>query len=143
MTRTDGIPQTAKGYSPSPRPTYDVPTLVTRRDVRRHIWGDLETGYVADWIYASGSKLHTIVFGLAAGRSFKHSPSYRTIFGADEVLYVASGTMSLANPGIQIESTQRSPLRVLVERTGVSPRPSRIRAGLLAIRRALGGVVQR
>ncbi len=98
MTRTDGIPQTAKGYSPSPRPTYDVPTLVTRRDVRRHIWGDRETGYVADWIYASGSKLHTIMFGLAAGRSFKHSPAYRTIFGADEVLYVASGTMSLANP---------------------------------------------
>jgi hypothetical protein len=66
--------------------------------VRRHIWGDRESGYVADWIYASGSKLHTIMFGLAAGRGFRHSPAYRTIFGADEVLYVASGTMSLANP---------------------------------------------
>lgn len=99
MTSTTNATQTTPpGYSPSPRPAYERPTLITRRDVRRHIWGDREAGYVADWVYASGSKLHMIMFGLAAGRSFKHSPAYRTIFGADETLLVQSGTMALTNP---------------------------------------------
>ena len=31
--------------------------------------------------------------GLAPGRWFKHSPSFRTVFAADEVLYVLQGAM--------------------------------------------------
>jgi quercetin dioxygenase-like cupin family protein len=53
---------------------------------------------VADWIYVSSDKIHQLVFGLPAGGSFKHSDAYRTIFAADEVLYVLEGTMVLANP---------------------------------------------
>jgi mannose-6-phosphate isomerase-like protein (cupin superfamily) len=86
------------GYSPSPRPTYDVPTLVRRSDVQRHIWGDRESGLVADWLYASTSRLHVLLFGLAPGKWFRHSPAYRTVFGADELLYVLSGAMLVANP---------------------------------------------
>lgn len=89
---------TAPGYTPSPRPTYQRPTLVRRDDVQTHTWGDRETGLVADWIYASTDKLHCIVFGLAAGGSFRHSPAYRTVFGADEVLTVLAGTMVAVNP---------------------------------------------
>lgn len=85
-------------YTPSPRPTYDAPTLISRSSVRRHIWGDAESGLVADWLYASTNKLHVILFGLAAGKAFRHSPAYRTVFGADEVLYVLSGSMLATNP---------------------------------------------
>ena len=88
----------AKGYSPSPRPTYDRPTLITTDTVRRHVWGDRETGLVADWIYASTERIHVLQFGVAADGGFRHSPAYRTVFGADEVLHVVSGTMVAANP---------------------------------------------
>ena len=85
-------------YAPSPRPTYDAPTLIHHLTVRRHIWGDAESCLVADWLYASTDKLHVLQFGLAPGKWFRHSPSYRTIFGADEVLFVLSGSMLASNP---------------------------------------------
>ena len=53
---------------------------------------------MADWIYVSSSKIHQLVFGLAPGGAFRHSDNYRTIFAADEVLYVLSGVMVLSNP---------------------------------------------
>ncbi len=66
--------------------------------MRRHIWGDVESRRVADWLYASTDKLHVLLFGLAAGKWFKHSPAYRTVFGADEVLFVLGGSMLASNP---------------------------------------------
>src|ERR1700738_701958 len=88
----------SSGYKPSPRPTYEVPTLIRRSDGKRHVWGDQESGLVADWLYASTDKLHVLLFGLAPGKWFKHSPAFRTVFGADEVLYVLSGAMLATNP---------------------------------------------
>lgn len=85
-------------YSPSPRPTFDRPTAIPYRDVTRHIWGDPIAGEVSDWIYASTGNIHCLVFGLAPGQAFRHSPEFRTVFGADEVLEVLSGTMVVANP---------------------------------------------
>ena len=85
-------------YAASPRPTFDGPTPIPYAGVTRHLWGDPEAGEVADWIYASSDKIHQIVFGLAPGGAFRHSDAYRTVFAADEVLYVLSGTMILANP---------------------------------------------
>ena len=87
-------------YSPSPRPTFERPALISAQTVTRHVWGDEESGEVADWIFASTDRIHCLIFGLAPGGSFKHSPEYRTIFGADEVLTVLSGTLVLANPEV-------------------------------------------
>jgi mannose-6-phosphate isomerase-like protein (cupin superfamily) len=92
------LSETPSGYTPSPRPTYDAPTLVRRIDVKRHIWGDRESQLVADWLYASTDKLHVLMFGLAPGKCFKHSSAFRTVFRADEVLYVLSGSMLASNP---------------------------------------------
>jgi mannose-6-phosphate isomerase-like protein (cupin superfamily) len=85
-------------YAPSPRPVYDVPTHVVTSTVARHIWGDHEACEVADWIYASTQQIHALVFGLPPGGAFRHSPEFRTVFGADEVLTVLHGRMVLANP---------------------------------------------
>jgi quercetin dioxygenase-like cupin family protein len=85
-------------YRPSPRPTFNGPSAIPYASVTRHIWGDPEAGEVADWIYASTERVHALVFGLAPGAWFRHSPEFRTIFGADELLYVLRGTMVLANP---------------------------------------------
>ena len=86
------------GYAPSPRPTFDRPTLIRHRDATRHVWGDDEAGHVADLIYASTGGIHLLVFELPPGGAFLHSPEHRTVFGADEVLHVLEGTMVLANP---------------------------------------------
>ena len=86
------------GYSPSPRPTFDAPTRIAYADVTRHLWGDEASGRVADWIYVSSDKIHQLLFGLPPGGAFHHSDAFRTVFAADEVLYVLSGTMVLANP---------------------------------------------
>ncbi len=51
-----------------------------------------------DWIYVSSDQIHQLVFGMPPGDGFRHSPSFRTVFGADEVLHVLRGTMVIANP---------------------------------------------
>jgi quercetin dioxygenase-like cupin family protein len=87
-----------RAYSPSPRPNYTVPTAIRRSAVTRHLWGDEESGVVADLIYASTEAIHALVFILPPGGAFRHSEEFRTVFGADELLHVLSGTMRLANP---------------------------------------------
>ena len=63
-----------------------------------YIWGDKEAGNVKDWIYVSNNSLHQIIFGMKPGGNFKHSEQYRTIYGADELMYVLSGVLVIANP---------------------------------------------
>jgi quercetin dioxygenase-like cupin family protein len=86
------------GYRPSPRPSFDAPTVIRAADAVRHTWGDEEAGFVEDWIYVSSQRIHAIVFGLPPGGAFRHSESFRTVFAADELLYVLQGTLVLANP---------------------------------------------
>ncbi len=85
-------------YSASPRPTFEGPAHIPYESATRHLWGDAESGEVADWIYVSSDKIHQLVFGLPPGGWFRHSEAHRTIFAADEVFYVLSGTMVLCNP---------------------------------------------
>lgn len=85
-------------YKPSPRPTFDQPTHLRYAEVARHLWGDPVAGHVADWIYVSSSEIHQLVWGLPPFGAFRHSDEFRTIFGADLVYYVLSGTMVIGNP---------------------------------------------
>jgi len=85
-------------YKSSPRPTFDGPTPIPYASVTRHLWGDADSGEVADWIYVSSGKIHQLVFGLAPGGIFRHSDAFRTVFAADEIYYVLSGTMVINNP---------------------------------------------
>jgi quercetin dioxygenase-like cupin family protein len=86
------------GYRPSPRPSFDGPTVIRAADAVRHTWGDDGAGFVEDWIYVSSQLIHAIVFGLAPGGAFRHSEDFRTVFAADELLHVLQGTLALANP---------------------------------------------
>ena len=85
-------------YTSSPRPTFDGPTAIPYASVTRHLWGDADSGEVADWIYVSSDKIHQLIFGLPPGGVFRHSDGYRTVFAADEIYYVLSGTMVINNP---------------------------------------------
>jgi len=94
---SESTPDRPSGSS-SPRPTFDGPTHVRYGDATLHLWGDEGSGEVADWIYVSSDKIHHLVFGLAPGQAFGHTDTYRTIFAADELLYVLSGTLVFINP---------------------------------------------
>jgi quercetin dioxygenase-like cupin family protein len=86
------------GYRPSPRPSFDAPTAIRAADAVTHTWGDEDAGFVEDWIYVSSQRIHAIVFGLPPGGAFRHSEAFRTVFAADELLYVLGGTLVVANP---------------------------------------------
>jgi quercetin dioxygenase-like cupin family protein len=90
--------QSTSTYKASPRPTFERATPIYYADVTRHLWGDAASGEVADWIYVSSDKIHSILFGLPPRGWFRHSDSYRTIFGADLTYHVLSGVMVIANP---------------------------------------------
>ena len=85
-------------YKPSPKPNFHEPTHIKYKNMETYMWGDDEAGKVRDWIYVSNESLHQIIFGIEPGGNFKHSDQYRTIFGADELLYVLSGVLIINNP---------------------------------------------
>lgn len=72
------------------------PIRADRRLVR--LWGDDEAGWVNDWVYVSSERLYQIVLSMPPGASFRHSERNRTVFGADELYLVLTGTFALANP---------------------------------------------
>ena len=85
-------------YKPSPRPKFQGPTHIPFESTTLHLWGEEAGGQVPDWCYVSSEKIHQLIFGLPPGGAFRHSENYKTIFAADEVYYVLSGTLVLANP---------------------------------------------
>ena len=85
-------------YKPSPKPDFDKPTHIKYDSMETYIWGDDVAGKVKDWIFVSNLSLHQIIFGMEPRGNFKHSDQYRTIFGADELLYVLSGVLIINNP---------------------------------------------
>lgn len=84
--------------SASPRPTFEGPTHIRYEQATRHVWGDHTSGEVIDWIYVSSNKIHQLVFALPSGGTFRHSDTHRTVFAADELYYVLSGTLVISNP---------------------------------------------
>jgi mannose-6-phosphate isomerase-like protein (cupin superfamily) len=84
-----------KDFTPT---TYAGPTHIPYAAIPRRVWGDDESGEVFDWTYASTEKIQQLVFGMAPGGSFRHSDRFRTMFAADELYYVLSGTLVLNNP---------------------------------------------
>ena len=78
------------GYKPSPRPSFDVPTVLRADEVVHHTWGDSEAGLVEDWVYVSSQLIHAIVFGMpprphrpTAGRAKSDGLGERLVFYAE------------------------------------------------------------
>jgi quercetin dioxygenase-like cupin family protein len=80
------------------RPTFEAPTLIPRRNVALQLWGDEQSGEVADAIYVSNKVIHMMVFTMPPGGGFTHSEQFRTRFDADELYYVLSGELVINNP---------------------------------------------
>lgn len=80
------------------RPTFDGPTFIPKESRALQIWGDDETGEVADAIYVSNEKIHLMVFTVPPGGGFRHSADFRTRFDADELYHVLAGELVMSNP---------------------------------------------
>jgi quercetin dioxygenase-like cupin family protein len=82
------------------RPTVVTPPpgAVRAAEAALKLWGDEASGFVNDWIYVSNDNIQQLVFSLAPGARFGHSERHRTNLGADELFYVLSGVLVLANP---------------------------------------------
>ena len=87
----------SRPYNPSPRPTFDGPALIPCAGVTRHVWGDPAAGEVADSTTPRPSTCTPRVRA-AGGAQFPHSPEFRTMFGADEMLHVLRGRWCRAEP---------------------------------------------
>ena len=83
---------------PSPRPVFDAPTSIPYREATMHLWGDDDSGWVSDRIYASTEKVHQLELLIPSGGRFQHSENNRTYFAADEVFVVLEGVLAMANP---------------------------------------------
>jgi len=93
-----GRPPFDPGYHPSPRPTFEAPTAIPHAAAARHVWGDAQSGQVLDWIYVSSNRIHQLLFEIPVAGAFTHSDQHRTVFGADEVLYIVDGDVAFADP---------------------------------------------
>ena len=82
----------------SSRVTSVEPGPVRAGEALVRLWGDDEAGWVNDWVYVSSERLYQIVLSMPPGGSFRHSERNRTIFGADEVYLVLTGSFALVNP---------------------------------------------
>lgn len=98
MNSVGSASERTKPHIGSPRPSFDMPTKIARDSVTQFLWGDEQSGLVADWIYASTDRVHMLVYGLPRDGACRHSPNHRTIFGADVSYLVLEGTLALANP---------------------------------------------
>lgn len=88
----------ASEYMDEPLIGFNGPTLIPYASVTRHVWGDVEAGEVSDWTFLSTDKLTQLLFGMPPQGAFRHSENFKTIFAADELYFVLSGELVLANP---------------------------------------------
>ncbi|MFF0399877.1 hypothetical protein ACFYSJ_29560 [Streptomyces sp. NPDC005248] len=84
---------------PTPRPTYDHPTVIRQQDAVRHLWGDPNgSGHVSDQVYVSSADLHVLQFTLTPRGRYVHSAMNPTVFGADVAYVVLEGELVLIDP---------------------------------------------
>jgi len=83
---------------PTPRPDVTAPAVIRAGEAVEHRWGDAISGMVGDEVLLSSARLHALIFTLAPGARFGHSPENRTVFRADEVYLVLEGSLLAIDP---------------------------------------------
>lgn len=84
---------------PTPRPTFDHPTVIRHSEAVRHLWGDENgSGYVSDQVYVSSDDLHVLQYTLPPRGRYVHSAMNPTVFAADVAYVVLSGELTLIDP---------------------------------------------
>jgi quercetin dioxygenase-like cupin family protein len=74
------------------------PTAVRRADGQRFLWGDEQSGQVADVIYGRGDRISAVTFSLGPGHWFGASESWKPIYDQHRFYYVVHGTLAIHDP---------------------------------------------
>lgn len=91
---TTNAPKNApKGVTP-----FKGPTLVRYKDAARFLWGDRESGEVADVIYGRNEIIGSLMFILRPGAFFKSSSTWKSFFNQDRFYYVLKGELAVQDP---------------------------------------------
>ena len=72
--------------------------MVRRGDARRFLWGDEESGQVADLIYGRGERLSAVIFLLGPGHRFGASNDWKPLYDQHRFYYVVQGTFAVHDP---------------------------------------------
>jgi quercetin dioxygenase-like cupin family protein len=74
------------------------PTLVRQADAQRFLWGDEESGQVADLIYGRGERISAVIFMLGPGHGFGASEAWKPLYDQHRFYYVVQGTLAIHDP---------------------------------------------
>ena len=74
------------------------PAVVRQADAQRFLWGDEESGQVADLIYGRGERISAVIFLLGPGHWFGASEAWKPLYDQHRFYYVVRGTLAIHDP---------------------------------------------
>jgi quercetin dioxygenase-like cupin family protein len=74
------------------------PIAVRRSDGQRFLWGDEQSGQVADVIYGRGERISAVTFSLGPGHWFGASEAWKPLYDQHRFYYVVQGTLAIHDP---------------------------------------------
>lgn len=77
---------------------FDGPTIVRYQNATRFLWGDDQSGKVADIIYGRNERIASMVYKLRPGARFTTSDSWKTLFAQHRFYYVLRGELAVQDP---------------------------------------------
>jgi len=87
-------------YEPAPGVPrlFRGPIAVRRSDGQRFLWGDEQSGQVADVIYGRGERISAVTFSLGPGHWFGASEAWKPLYDQHRFYYVVQGTLAIYDP---------------------------------------------
>jgi quercetin dioxygenase-like cupin family protein len=74
------------------------PVVVRHAEAKRFLWGDEESGQVADLIYGRGERISAVIFTLGLGQWFGASKDWKPLYDQHRFYYVAQGSLAIHDP---------------------------------------------
>jgi mannose-6-phosphate isomerase-like protein (cupin superfamily) len=74
------------------------PVIVRQAEATRFLWGDEESGQVADLIYGRGERISAVVFSLGSGHWFGASEKWKPHYDQHRFYYVVQGQLTIRDP---------------------------------------------
>jgi quercetin dioxygenase-like cupin family protein len=76
----------------------DEPMLVRHGEATRFLWGDHESGQVADLVYGRGDRVSGFIYQLGPGHWFGASQTWKPLYDQHRFYYVVQGTLAIHDP---------------------------------------------
>lgn len=77
---------------------FKQPTLVRQAEAERFLWGDPESGQVADLIYGRGERISAVIYKLGPGHWFGASKAWKPYYAQHRFYYVVQGSLAIHDP---------------------------------------------